>query len=36
MAARLGAPTAMVGRVGNDLYGNTIREAFEGNGVDTR
>jgi ribokinase len=36
MAARLGAPTAMVGRVGNDLYGNTMREAFEGDGIDTR
>jgi len=36
MAARLGAPTAMVGKLGEDFYGKTMREAFDQDGIDTR
>jgi len=36
MAACLGASTAMVGKIGADFYGKTMREAFEGDGIDTR
>lgn len=34
-AARLGADVAMVGCVGNDLYGNTLLEHFRAEGLDT-
>jgi len=33
MAARLGAPTSMVGMVGRDVFGNTLREALIHDGV---
>lgn len=35
MAARMGAPTAMVARLGRDAFGATIRAAWEADGVDT-
>lgn len=34
-AARLGAAVGFVGRVGNDAFGERLREALEGDGVDT-
>jgi ribokinase len=34
-AARLGASTRMVGRVGDDVFGATLRENLAANGVDT-
>lgn len=33
MAARLGAPTSMVGMVGRDVFGDTLREALIHDGV---
>lgn len=33
-AARLGARVSMVGRVGDDAFGRTLRESLAGNGVD--
>jgi ribokinase len=33
-AARLGAPTAMVGRVGSDVFGEQLREGLRSSGVD--
>ena len=33
--ARLGAPTHMVGRVGDDIFGDSLRNALKGYGVDT-
>jgi ribokinase len=35
-AGRLGVPTAMVGRVGSDMFGNSLLESMQSNGVDTR
>ncbi len=35
-AARLGAPTRMVGRVGADAYGDALRASLRAAGVDTR
>ena len=34
-AARLGLPTAMVGRIGDDSFGKALRNALYGAGVDT-
>lgn len=34
-AARLGTPTALVGRVGNDAYGHVLLEGLNAQGVDT-
>ncbi len=34
-AARMGAATAMVGRVGDDAFGRTLRNALDSAGVDT-
>lgn len=34
MSARMGAPTTMVGRLGRDAFGATIRAAWEADGVD--
>ncbi len=36
MAARLGAQTAMVGKVGGDAFGSSLREAMVAEGLDTR
>lgn len=36
MAARLGASVAMVGKVGNDLHGQQMRDNFRVRGIDTR
>src|SRR5258708_24893727 len=33
-AARLGAKTAMLGAVGNDVFGKTLRDVLVQNGVD--
>ncbi len=33
-AARLGAPTRMVGRVGDDVFGETLRQGLRDDGVD--
>jgi ribokinase len=33
--ARLGAPVVMVGRVGEDVFGDTLREGLKTSGVDT-
>lgn len=35
-AARLGAPTAMVGRVGRDAFGDRLRRALDADGVQTQ
>lgn len=35
-AARLGAPTSMVGRVGNDKFGVTLLQGLRSHGIDTR
>src|SRR5687768_18195439 len=35
-AARLGARVAMVGRVGDDAFGATLRHGLERNGVDVQ
>lgn len=35
-AARLGAKTAFVGKVGRDAFGNSLRAVLEANGVDTQ
>src|SRR6185436_19613681 len=32
--ARLGCPTRMIGRVGDDVFGGALRESLRGNGVD--
>lgn len=34
-ASRLGSKAAFVGKVGNDLFGNTLRDAIEKRGVDS-
>jgi ribokinase len=36
MAARLGAKTAMIGRVGDDAFGRQLRANLEANGIDHR
>lgn len=36
MAARLGVPTTMVGKVGKDVFGNTLKEALGKDGINTR
>lgn len=33
-AARLGAPTSMIGRVGGDVFGTTLRDQLRADGVD--
>jgi ribokinase len=35
-AARLGAPVSMIGKLGNDSFGATLRASLEAAGVDTR
>lgn len=35
-AARLGGRVAMIGRVGNDAFGTTLREGLEAEGIDTQ
>lgn len=34
-SARLGVPTMMIGRVGDDVFGGALRESLKANGVDT-
>jgi ribokinase len=36
MSARMGAPTAIVARLGQDAFGATIRKAWEAEGIDIR